>query len=678
MKDISKLRFSFITYLTTLSLLLLLTILGFASIFSYTFHKKTTVELTQQWTNEISKTIYLKTNDFLKPAEHQAEYMATILQQYKLLSVEDTFLQSLLLQNINQYPQFRSCYIGLANGDFAMFSDDFNKKLTLIYHNKLNKTIKRLDSDNKIVSTDFLPKNNYDPRLRQWYQGALNAQGLYWTSPYIFHSNQQLGISVSFPIMQQAALLGVVSIDILLKELNLFLSDILITPSSLMYILDDSNAVVAASDPRKDSYLDEAEFNSIIQFSQDMVLNAGNKQNSIQQTFVYNKKEYILLVQQYPKDFLSNWKTVMIVPQSELFYSLIKSNQQLLILGLIISILGIIFVIIFSRSISSQIHKISEHAMKLKQLNFESKLDMKTQISELDNLHASINTMETGIKSFFHYVPKEIVRQLIKSNQEASISGQSKTITLLFTDIAKFTNITETIDPAQLAVLLSDYFEKTDVMVKKNKGIIDKFIGDSTMAIWGAPADNQNHAIDACHCGLDLNKTLNPNKSTLFKTRIGIHTGNVIVGNIGAKNRFNYTAVGKEVNIANRLEGINKFYSTTILISQSTYNLVKDIFICRPLDKVKVVGISYPLQIYELIGVKRSSNKMKQTYIAQFSHVHSQFQLQQWKVAIEGFEKLKDQSPKDHILDYYINLAKQFFDSPPDQDWNGVIEMKTK
>ena len=379
---------------------------------------------------------------------------------------------------------------------------------------------------------------------------------------------------------------------------------------------------------------------------------------NLQTTIDIEDDNYMVLIQKYPREYQKYWNTVMVIPVSELLKSVIEGNRQLLLFGVVFVLIGILFIFVFARSISTQIKKVSDHAYKLKTMDFEKSLEMNSQISEIETLSSTMNTMQTGIRSFLHYVPKELVKMLIRDNQEAKISGRNTQVTLMFTDIAKFSRFSETLSPLKLAQVLSNYFQKIDVLIKQNNGVIDKFIGDAAMAIWGAPVDNVDHALDACRCGLDIIKKVNGSKNKEFDTRIAIHTGDVVVGNMGSKDRFNYTAIGKEVNIANRLEGVNKLYSTNIIISDSTYDHVKDEFLCRPLDKVIVVGISYSIQIYELLDYSRKVTKEFKTYIKTYCKTHKLYQQQQFKLALEGFELLAKKNPKDKVVLYYIKMAK--------------------
>ena len=202
---------------------------------------------------------------------------------------------------------------------------------------------------------------------------------------------------------------------------------------------------------------------------------------------------------------------------------------------------------------------------------------------------------------------------MIQNNQDAEIGGKRQTLTLLFSDIENFTGITEQTDPEEMINRLYVYFSLLAHTITDNKGTIDKYIGDSIMAFWGAPVDIdvKTHARLACQSalvcqmqGFNLSNTWKREGKPAFRTRFGIHTGEVVVGNMGSDERINYTVLGDNVNLASRLEGLNKYYGTEIIVSSATHNLVKDEFEFRVLDKITVKGKTQPIFIYELLAEK--------------------------------------------------------------------------
>jgi len=217
---------------------------------------------------------------------------------------------------------------------------------------------------------------------------------------------------------------------------------------------------------------------------------------------------------------------------------------------------------------------------------------------------------------FGKYVSPVVIDNLIKNPDKINLGGEKRNITIFFSDIRGFTSISENLKPEELVNLLNDYLTEMTSIITKNEGLVDKFMGDAIMAFWGAPLDQPDHAELACKSSLEmmdklkeLQKKWKKEGIPSFDIGIGLNSGEAIVGNMGSSNRFDYTAMGDNVNIASRLEGLNKTYKTNIIISENTYKLVKDKFEVKKLDSVTVKGKKKAITIYELLSYKKKSNK---------------------------------------------------------------------
>ncbi len=201
---------------------------------------------------------------------------------------------------------------------------------------------------------------------------------------------------------------------------------------------------------------------------------------------------------------------------------------------------------------------------------------MKTIFKEVASMDESLLNMKGSLRSFSYYVPRDLVRAMLQSGQEAALQGQTRRMTVYFSDIEGMTSIAaETMAPDELVQLLSRYFDEMTQVIAAQGGTVDKFIGDAIMAFWGAPALTADHAARACEAALRSQRKLAELRSAAdaaglanIRARIGIATGDVLVGNVGSHDRFNYTVMGDTVNLASRLEGLNKLYGTRILISR--------------------------------------------------------------------------------------------------------------
>jgi adenylate cyclase len=221
----------------------------------------------------------------------------------------------------------------------------------------------------------------------------------------------------------------------------------------------------------------------------------------------------------------------------------------------------------------------------------------------------ALGAMKTALRSFGRYVPKEIVRDLVARGDDVAVGGGRRSVTVMFTDITGFTKTTESWPPERVLDDLSGYFEALSAAILSTRGTIDKFIGDGIMAFWNAPSPDEQHASHACLAALAC-RAIGKQKrsgsaaesSAPFLTRFGLHTGTAVVGNVGSHERLQYTAIGSMVNLASRIESLNKQFGTEILISETVAMAVHGTFELRPLGKVVAVGTSQPTEIFELLG----------------------------------------------------------------------------
>ena len=288
--------------------------------------------------------------------------------------------------------------------------------------------------------------------------------------------------------------------------------------------------------------------------------------------------------------------------------------------------------------------------------------------------------------AFQQYVPEKVIKELLEHPEKLTLGGEERVMTVLFTDVANFTTISESLSPRDLVMLINEYLsEMTDIILKYD-GIIDKYEGDAIMAEFGAPVYYEEHAQMACYAALEMQKRLKElsrkwrrEGRPVLTCRAGINTGNMIVGNMGSKKVFDYTVLGDEVNLASRLEGANKAYGTRTMISHSTYNLVKESFITRPLDLIRVKGKHKPVQVYELIARKGDNIGEEITNILPiFNTGINYYQTRNWEKAGECFRYCLKLRPDDGPSKLYLKRVLQYSKMPPPENWDGVFEMRSK
>ncbi|PYY03373.1 MAG: hypothetical protein DMG64_08140 [Acidobacteria bacterium] len=288
-------------------------------------------------------------------------------------------------------------------------------------------------------------------------------------------------------------------------------------------------------------------------------------------------------------------------------------------------------------------------------------------------------------KTFERYVSPGVIALMEKNPKKYfKTGGESQELTVMFSDIRSFTTISEGLTPDELVRLLNEYLgEMTDILFKR-WGTLDKYIGDAIMGFWGSPFPQNDHALRACACALDmrtrlqqLNMKWDAEGRKQLAIGVGINTGEVNVGNMGSSKRFSWTVMGDNVNLASRLEGITKEYHVQCVVSEATYRAAKEQYVFREIDRIKVKGKTVPVTIYELLDWTRNESFYTER-IVRFSEALTAYRRQEWHEAIDLFSKIKAKFSDDGPAETFIQRSQELMDVPPEPDWDGVYAMKTK
>jgi adenylate cyclase len=290
--------------------------------------------------------------------------------------------------------------------------------------------------------------------------------------------------------------------------------------------------------------------------------------------------------------------------------------------------------------------------------------------------------------AFSRYLAPEVISEIINDPDKLNLGGEKREMTAIFTDIQSFSTISEQLDPTQLVKLLNRYLTAMSNIIMENRGTIDKYEGDAIIAFFGAPLFNADHPSLACRSALamkaaeaELNKVVAEEKMSpipLF-TRIGINTGEMVVGNMGAENKMDYTIMGNAVNLAARLEGVNKQYRTGgILISEYTKDKIGDEFLIRPLDRVRVVGIHTPLRLFELLALKEKTAESELKAVDVWKQAIDLYEQKSFKDALNLLNSLLEKNPKDRVADLYAGRCKTHIENPPPPEWDAINNLTEK
>ncbi|CAO5675081.1 MAG: hypothetical protein HEEMFOPI_01004 [Holosporales bacterium] len=718
-------------------------------IISYTYYSNTAAiieqcEITMQRSAE---TVQRQITKILQDSESLVEIYPPILQITKLdesvLNIKG-LIQS-LFTSLKLYPYVTSFYFGLDNGFYMEFSLPIRAEkhiqaaglklpetdvvsIIKVVNPQLQKSVssinKTLDQKQDTFfeknppidlnerwmffneSYDFIEKmgqkTNYDPRKRLWYKNAIVTKKATWSDLYIFAGTlkNEIGITVSKTMYKDTKPIGVFSIDLTITTFAEFLENNKVTENAQAFLINEQKEIVSASAYKNMKDIAANTENGLFKIEQSKYDHLKKALESYEQNkgkenvvfFTHEQKNYVASFHDFPRIFSgSNWKTVVIAPMEDFIGKISESKNRILLFSLFVVLLAMVLSFKLAQRIAKPIVFLANEAKNIKDLVLTETEKVESNITEIHNLADNIASLKNSMRAFSYYIPRRLVQKLLQKKGAIHIGGKAKEITLLFTDIEGFTSISEHISAENLVHYLSDYFEEMTRILIEHEGTVDKFIGDSIMAFWGAPLPDRNHALNACHSALvclqklkQKNLVWKRGERPIFPTRFGIHTGSAIVGNIGSTERMNYTAIGDNINFASRLEGLNKYYGTHILISESVHDKVKNKFLTRALDKIAVKGKNEAIKIYELIAQISGDDYLlpdeeQEKFVAAFEKAYHLYLTRQFSEAREAFTYIEEHiKVGDQSVQIYLHRCREYIQNPPPQDWDGSYALNVK
>ena len=551
-----------------------------------------------------------------------------------------------------------------------------------------------VDEDkNKGLSHAKHTKHAYDPRTRCWYKGAKSTKKTFWTDVYLYSNKAEVGISVSTPVYSRKGIfIGAIAADINVNELCNFFKIQSSGPIATVFLFNRSGHLIAYPDITQifsisSLGLEVSNLSTIRDFKIQGFYEhykKSHKQKRI--AFNANPGEYkdIIHLVDFPDSFKNGWKIGIIILGDKFLSQIDRIKTQTFVFAIIVLLLALWVMFLLSKKISQPIEAVAQDLKRIQSLDFDQILYPSSTFSEIAAMLDALKRVVTVVRSFSKFVPKTLVKQLILAGRGAQLGGEQKTLTVMFCDIKNFTGISEKIYAEQLLLHLSDYFEEMSQIIKKHHGTLDKYIGDSIMAFWGAPLPDTQHAYRACHgilacvtCLETLNEAWKAEGKPPMETRFGISTGQMLVGNMGSSDRLQYTVLGDSVNLASRLEQLNKIYGTRILVTETTYESVQHLFIFRPVDRVAVRGKEKGVQIYELLSEISKTATYPVPPLVELAWLTAQayeaYAEGKWEKALASYADLQIAFPNDELAKIFIKRCQDFMNSPPRENKNPVM-----
>ena len=612
----------FLSFLTLFSL-----IIAGIVFYGYQSNLEIMLQSSDELLYQISETITRQINSHLEPANKNGVVVKKLIEGNIISTSTIDFNESFFLEALETYPQFQSIYFGDEKGNYFMsYRDENNEFSTKIINRSPNSKTTRIIKrtlEQKLISDTTNNKVDYDPRERPWYVETKIAEKSIWTSEYFLFTARETGITCCQPIFDKNNnFIGAVGIDFKLNEINSFLKSLKIGESGTAFICDNEGNIFAHPAKIVNKKLLSLHYDNSVRprSPAEEALKNGPEHEAIVEylnekkykfNFVHNNEKYIASFRPLSEKFGGKWNLGIIVPEDDFIGPIARIHETNLLFSFWLLIIAGFLTATLAKELTEPIHKAILEADRIQNLDFDGEVDLQSPITEIQNMSDTMNSMKKALSAFIKYVPSEVVKELVVEKNDAKLEAQSNKITIMFTDISGFSSISEQVNPNELVAQLSEYFDVIGTIIHKYNGTIDKYIGDSVMAFWGAPQENKQQAKDACKAALEIQNSINKlNEKWLSKgkkafiTRIGINTGVSLIGNFGSSERFNYTAIGDSVNLANRLEGLNKVYGSQIIVSESTEKEAGSDLIFRVLDIVAVKGRKQSVTVYPLLGTK--------------------------------------------------------------------------
>ena len=488
---------------------------------------------------------------------------------------------------------------------------------------KLQSTFTFFKRNGDVVSRFDSPAN-YDAKSKSFYKeiqtkfDAGVTDEVVIEDPFLTPNSKQIVISTSYPLVTKDSLQGVVSAQIMMKNISDFLLNHKVSQSSETYIIDNTGNIIAypAGTNIYSNSQDSISLKKISSIEDSpasiaQAIHSESNKKEFEFNFPKNNQIYLAAYREFPSSFGRPWEVLTVAPINDFLVEFESSNYKLFFGGLIAFLVVAFLSFYFSKMISKPLELLAYEIQHLMEFKLEKDISISSKIFEIRLLSQSIARLKNTLSAFTSYVPRDLVNDLLGSGKPIQLGGESRYLTIFFSDLKDFSALSEITPSRELLLRVSSYLELFTYAIKEEKGTIDKFIGDSVMAFWGAPLLEQNHAYHACVAAVKsqrrmklLNDVLLAEEKPPLIARIGIHSDAVLVGNIGSSERLSYTVMGDGVNVASRLEGINKDYDTRICVSHSLFKEAGERLWVRPIDTITVKGRKGEILIYELVGIR--------------------------------------------------------------------------
>ncbi len=454
-------------------------------------------------------------------------------------------------------------------------------------------------------------RSDHDVAERDWYRRALASTAPVWTAPFRFADGEELGVSYAQPAqrideegrVQRLVVVGHLSLGHLSRLVLAFGSR---SPGHSVLLSNDHHVLARSDRPEPVRELREPE-GGVLGAVHAYMKGNGISENAEDERFAveHEGRRYQVEATHVTS---TGWELISWEPEDALLGDLRRLMRWGLLLTFAFLVVALLISLRLSKLVTAPIENLSQTARRIGRLELDDLPQERSRVLEIQHLNQALDESARSLKAFSKFVPMGVIRQLVAQGHELAPSGSPRRVTAMFTDVEGFAGIAESLPAAVLVRQLTEYFNLAQRVFVRHGGVVDKYMGDGIMVLWGAPLELPDAEYGACLAALELqaelrelNRRWEAEGLRPFRTRVGLHTGVVIAGVLGSSDRLSYTALGDVINVASRIEAANKELGTCTLISEATHQGLRGRLATRRIDRVELRGRQAPVVLYELL-----------------------------------------------------------------------------
>ena len=519
-----------------------------------------------------------------------------------------------------------------------------------------------------------------------WFLLGLQADEPVWTPPYRF-SDGRMGISVvvNHHDAGDPEPSGVFHVDLPLDAVGVWLDSIGLTIDGGAFLMHRDGSLLVAPRFRDNTRVDPV---TAVKVGLETL---GSELSAIRpgamasaNIDVQGEHYFVALIDAEIVDGL-DWLVGVIVAEDDYLSLAFERMAATAIFATAATLVVLIFGGLFATWVATPLRRIASEMGEVSRMRISDLPIPRSRVREVKMLGQALGSMKSALRSLERYVPPEVARRLVVSGEAAAIGVEKRRLSIYVSDIAGFTGITEKMEPDRLVEELNAYFDDMTQVIRKRKGTVDKFMGDGVLAFFNAPIDVPDHAAMACRAALE---SIHATEAVIaererdgrpvFRIRVGLAVGDVLVGNVGSSERFGYTVIGDSVNVASRLEPVNKLYGTRIIASDELRVDTGMDFEWRRLDRIAVYGREGGLPISELLGLSGEVSKDRLEARDRYEAALDEYYAGKFSRAARLFQALADERVDDKAAGFMASRAREMANVPPGGTWDGVYVLHEK